>query len=94
MADYRGPERRTAITFTREDSDRLVRLEGKVDGFFDKLKEHMEQEAGLLQAQNERHDKNEKRLTNLEKVQNWMMGVGAAITFIISTAIFLFSDHK
>lgn len=30
MKDYQGPERRTTVTFTREDSDRLVRIEEAV----------------------------------------------------------------
>lgn len=30
MTNYQGPERRTVVTFTREDSDRLVRIEEAV----------------------------------------------------------------
>ncbi len=30
MTDYQGPERRSVVTFTREDSDRLVRIEESV----------------------------------------------------------------
>lgn len=30
MANYQGPERRTVVAFTRDDSDRLVRIEESV----------------------------------------------------------------
>lgn len=30
MTNYQGPERRAVVTFTREDSDRLVRIEEAV----------------------------------------------------------------
>lgn len=30
MTNYQGPERRATVTFTREDSDRLVRIEEAV----------------------------------------------------------------
>lgn len=78
-AAYNGPERRSVITFTREDSDRLVRLEQQNLTIMTQLTET--HKAFSAQA---------ARLSKLERVQNWMMGVGAAVTFIISSAILFF----
>lgn len=83
MTDYKGPERRAVITFTREDSDRLVRLEGQnltTLAKMDTILEHIEEV-------NTRATKNTLRIEKLEKLTSWFMGIGAAVTFIISSAI-------
>ena len=80
---YKGPERRTVITFTREDSDRLVRLEQQNLAIMNQLTETHK----IVAAQT-------VRINKIEKLQNWMMGIGSAITFVISTAVFLFTGHK
>lgn len=83
MTDYNGPERRAVITFTREDSDRLVRLEEQNLAIMTQLTETHK----IVAAQT-------VRINKIEKLQNWMLGIGSAITFIISIVIFLFTGHK
>lgn len=82
-ADYRGPERRTVITFTREDSDRLVRLESQLKSSDAKMDT-------LLSAINETKSNvvsERTRIDKLENRQSWIMGIGAAVTFIISSVL-------
>ncbi len=84
MTDYKGPERRAVITFTREDSDRLVRLEQQIVGLHQKIEDVVATQLAWstkqLTAQN-------IRITKVEKLQSWIMGIGAAVTFMISTAV-------
>ncbi|MDE1829263.1 MAG: hypothetical protein KGI25_02960 [Thaumarchaeota archaeon] len=94
MANYQGPERRAVITFTREDADRLVRLEEKVDSFFLKLKEHMDAEEVLLDGHRDRITDTEHRVSKIEKFQSWIMGIGSAVTFIITSSIFWITGNK
>lgn len=88
MTDYEGPERRSTITFTREDSDRLVRLEQQIVALHEKIgsvvAKQLAESTKQLTAQN-------ARITKLEKVQSWIMGIGSAVTFIISTSILFFT---
>jgi hypothetical protein len=90
MTEYTGPERRTVITFTREDSDRLVRLEQQI------IANNTKMDSLILQL-SETHKSvatQTVRINKIEKLQNWMMGIGSAITFVISTAVFLFTGTK
>lgn len=76
MTDYTGPERRAFITFTREDSDRLVRLEEQNLAIMIQLTETHKVVAALA-----------ARINKVEKLQSWIMGIGSAITFMITTAV-------
>lgn len=82
MTDYKGPERRAVITFTREDSDRLVRLEQQNITIMNQLIET--HRAVATQT---------ARLNKVERVQNWIMGVGSAIAFVISTLVLFVKGH-
>lgn len=91
MSGYSGPERRSVITFTREDSDRLVRVEQRLIAADEKLVTFVEK----LAKQDETIDEQADRINSLERKQSWMMGIGAAVTFIISTVVyFLKSLHS
>lgn len=83
MTDYKGPERRSVITFTREDSDRLVRLEEQLISNAKKMDDWMLQ----LVETKKTITTQSTRIGKLEKLQSWIMGIGAAITFMISTAV-------
>lgn len=89
MTDYKGPERRAVITFTREDSDRLVRLEQQLesaDTKMDAVLESIAETNKKIAAQN-------VRISKLERMQSWVMGIGTAVTFAISTAVLYLSGH-
>lgn len=75
---YTGPERRSVITFTREDSERLVRVEQQVAEMNQRLK-------SILESINDQT----KRINDLERSQSWLWGLGSAFAFI-STAVVIF----
>jgi 3-methyladenine DNA glycosylase Tag len=75
---YAGPERRSVITFTREDSERLVRVEQQVAEINQRLK-------AILENANDQT----KRINDLERSQSWLWGLGSAFAFI-STAVVIF----
>ena len=82
MGTYTGPERRAIITFTREDSDRLVRVEQQT-------KTVVEQLAAIdqkLESQN-------NRIRNLEHSQSWLWGLGSAFVFIATTVVIFLKTH-
>jgi len=81
MANYQGPDRRSLITFTREDSDRLVRLEQQIIDNGNK----MDTVIAKLSTQDDRTSK-------LENKQSWFAGIFTTIIAILSAVVGLF--HK
>lgn len=80
---YNGPERRTVITFTREDSDRLVRLEQKLIDLDTKID-------GLNTDLNTARSDNVAiygRLNKAERKLSWITGIGTTVAFLITTGI-------
>ena len=79
---YTGPERRSVITFTREDSERLVRVEQQITELNLQLKM-------LIASVSDQT----KRINDLERSQSWLWGLGSAFAFL-STAIVIFIKTK
>jgi hypothetical protein len=59
------------MEFTRDDSERLVRIEEHVKSI----------------------PKMEERISRLESKQNWMLGIGSALSFIIALIVSIFGGH-
>lgn len=83
---YDGPERRKSITFTREDSDRLVRLEQTMISLDTKIGD-LSDELTAMRAENVAIY---SRLNKAERRLSWLAGIGAAITFMLTTALTAF----
>jgi hypothetical protein len=81
MANYQGPDRRSLITFTREDSDRLVRLEQQLLDNGKKMDTVIEK----LSSQDD-------RIGKLENKQSWFVGIFTTVVAILSAVVGLF--HK
>lgn len=81
--DYRGPDRRTIITFTREDSDRMVRMEQQLITNNDKIDEMITH----VKTQN-------VRISRLERWKSWATGIGSTVVFLITCALAFVGIHK
>ncbi len=81
---YEGPERRTVITFTREDADRLVRLESQMTSTNEKLDTLIANVQSNINDTTNKLQSNSSRIGKLERKFSWMIGIGTAIVFIIT----------
>ena len=89
MENYKGPERRTVITFTREDGERLVRLEEKITENTNKL----DTVIGHLAETNKALAGQSVRLNKLEQFKSWVTGIGTTLIFLITCVLGFFGVH-
>jgi hypothetical protein len=93
MLQYEGPERRTLITFTREDSDRLVRLEQKTISTNEKLDKIIASSVISSDAIDKKVDESIARIVTMERRLSWIAGLGTGFAFIISCVLAYFKTH-
>jgi hypothetical protein len=89
MADYKGPERRAQITFTREDSDRLVRLEQQTLTNAEKMDTILDH----IVETNEQVKNNSARITKLELYKSWVTGISATVMFLVTVVLGAIGIH-
>jgi hypothetical protein len=84
---YSGPERRAVIAFTREDSERLVRLEQQLINTDSKIQTLVNSLSEATISATQKLDALEERISKIERKQSWMIGMGTAIGFLLSLAV-------
>jgi hypothetical protein len=89
MDNYDGPERRTVV-FTRDDSDRLVRMEQQLVDASNRIQDLIR----LIQNQDGRLNAQGARLDKVERAQSWLWGLGSAFVFIATIVVTWFDFHR